>query len=78
MLDAHSDPQVPAAAALRRIILAGDLFAVLASNEGSVECMLPKRRPTAASKPAAAKKKKGVMLDQRLWTQNFGPITLDA
>ena len=41
VLDAHRDPHIPAAADLRHIILAGGLFAVLASNEGSVEYMPP-------------------------------------
>ena len=65
MLDAHSDPQIPAATDLRHIILAGGLFAVLASNEGSVECMPPERRPAAAFPACCSREEESVTLGQR-------------
>ena len=47
---------------LRRIILAGGLFAVLASNEGSVECMPPERRPASAFPACCSQEEKALRL----------------
>ena len=59
VLDAHSDPQIPAATDLRHIILAGGLFVVLASNEGSVEYMPPERRPAAVFPACCSQEEEG-------------------